>query len=70
MIPVHSQPIIDIGLFEQNNGWIFIGVHHDTGFINKPLFSGKRGSLAEAMSSGKEFAGSNVSIIFLRLDHV
>lgn len=53
MIPVHSRITIDVGLFKQKGGWVFIGVSHGAGFYAPPLFSGKRKTLALAIEAAK-----------------
>ena len=64
MIPVWSQHIIDVAVFEQRGGWVFVGVNHGNGFYNNILFSGKRKSLQLAMSSARKLAGDQASLIY------
>jgi hypothetical protein len=70
MNPARSQYIIDVGLFEQRGGWVFVAVKHGHGFYNDILFSGKRKSLQLAMSAAKQLAGDDVGLLYSRLDRV
>jgi hypothetical protein len=69
MIPAYEQPIIDLGLFEQNGGWVFIGVKHGHGFYCTPLFSGKRRNLSEAIQSAKKLVPPGHCVVYSRLDN-
>lgn len=69
MIPVHSLPIINIGLFEQNGGWVFLGVPNGLGFYGPVMFSGKRRSLQGAMEAAKRLAGDEADVLYSRLDN-
>jgi hypothetical protein len=70
MIPVHSQYTIDVGLLEQNGGWVMIAVEHNKGFYGKKLFSGKRRTLEDAMSLAKQLAPTDSALVYSRLDNV
>ena len=59
---------IKIGLFEQNGGWVFIGIPENGTFYDEPLFSGKRRSLEDAMSTAKKLAGPDKGLVYSRLD--
>jgi hypothetical protein len=62
MIPVHSQYTIDLGLFEQRGGWVFVAVPHGAGFYGDALFSGKRRTMNDAIDAAKKMAGDVVFI--------
>jgi hypothetical protein len=70
MIPAHSQYTINLGLFEQNGGWVFLAVPAGTTFDGPVLFSGKRRSLSGAIEAAKKLAGDDVSMLYSRLDNV
>jgi len=64
MIPATSHRIIDVAVFEQRGGWVFVGVRQGNGFYNNVLFSGKRKTLALAMSASKELAGDQAELVY------
>jgi hypothetical protein len=64
MTPVHSPHIIDVALFIQNGGWIFIGVEHGEGFYGHSLFSGKRRSLDDAIDIVKKLAPDDSRLLY------
>ena len=65
----HSIATIKLGLFEQNNGWVFVAVPFTGHFYDEPLFSGKRKSLADAIDAAKVLAGEQI-MVYCRLDNV
>lgn len=67
MIPAHSQSTINLGLFYQRGGWVFIAVPYDNGFYGDVLFSGKRRTLDDAIDAAKRIAGADASIIYSML---
>jgi hypothetical protein len=64
MTPAFSHRIIDVAIFEQRGGWVFVGVNHNNGFYNNILFSGKRKTLALAMSASRELAGEQTELVY------
>jgi len=68
MIPARSVPIIDIGIFEQNSGFVFVGVLQDSGWSGDIEFSGKRKSLSEAVLAARHLAGDDKDVMYTRLD--
>lgn len=61
-------PTIEVGLFIQNGGWVFIGVPVGSGFYREPLFSGKRGSLQQAIDAAKKLAPAGSPMVYSRLE--
>jgi hypothetical protein len=64
MTHAYSQPIIDVAVFAQRGGWVFIGVNHNNGFYNNVLFSGKRKTLSLAMYAARQFAGEHAQLVY------
>lgn len=64
MTHAYSQRIIDVAVFEQRGGWVFLVTEHGNGFYNNILFSGKRRSLELAMSAVKEWAGNETDFVY------
>jgi hypothetical protein len=69
MIPARSLYTINLGLFEQNGGWVFVAVKMGDNFYGDTLFSGKRRTLQGAMEAGKKLAGEDADVIYSRLDN-
>ena len=67
MIPVHSAYTINLGLFEQRGGWVFVAVSHDKDFYGDVLFSGKRRTLYDAIAAAKNRAGPEADFIYSML---
>lgn len=70
MIPAHSLFTINLGLFEQNGGWVFIAVRNGDTFYDEVLFSGKRRTLKGAIEAAKKLAGEDADVLYSRLDNV
>lgn len=68
MINVDSRLTIDVGLLQQNNGWIFVGVKSGDTFHQEPIFSGKRKTLAQAIDAAKALAPKGASMVYSRLE--
>lgn len=60
--------IIDVGLLEQHNGWVFVGCPAGQGHYGEPLFSGKRKTLEQAMDAAKTLAPSGAAVVYSRLE--
>lgn len=58
---------INVGLFEQTGGWVFVVTDKD--FYSTPIASGKRKTLALAMEAGKQ-AAAGYPVTFSRIDNV
>ena len=69
MIPARSLRTINLGLFEQNGGWVFVAVKMGDSFYGDTIFSGKRRSIHGAIEAGKKLAGPDCDVIYSRLDN-
>lgn len=68
-IPVHSPYTIEVGLFHQSGGVIYVAVERGTGFYGDKIFSGKRDTLKAAMTAAQQQAGQDTKILFSQLDN-
>jgi hypothetical protein len=67
-IPVHSQYTINLGLFYQNGGYVFVAVPLGKGFYGDVLFSGKRKTVAQAIAAAKALAPDGARMVYSRLE--
>jgi len=67
-IPVHSQYTINLGLFYQNGGYVFVAVPMGAGFDGDVLYSGKRKTLQDAISTAKRLAPEGAAMVYSRLE--
>jgi hypothetical protein len=67
-IPVHSQYTINLGLFYQNGGYVFVAVPLGRDFYGDVLFSGKRRSLEQAITAAKSLAPDGTRMVYSRLE--
>lgn len=67
-IPAHSQYTINLGLFYQNSGYVFVAVELGDDFNGDVLFSGKRRSLQDAIETAKKLAPENTAMVYSRLE--
>jgi hypothetical protein len=67
-IPAVSQYTINLGLFYQNGGYVFVAVPLGSDFYGSVLFSGKRKTLVGAITAAKALAGGDVAVVYSRLE--
>lgn len=63
-----SPSIINLGLFYQNGGYVFVAVPMGSGFYGEVLFSGKRKNMKDAIDAAKALAGDDVAMVYSRLE--